>query len=380
MITVLVAMVSLLAISALAIDVGLIWAARTQVQNVADAAALAAGRNIIETNPLAVTLAESTTVAIAQGGLNRALSTASVNIAAEDVVFGNWDMDARTFDTAIDLTDPNVVTAVEVTARLDGSNNSAVPAIMSRVVGKDNFTVVASAISYLGFAGSVSPGEVELPVAIDCCKLKGSPGCDQEYCGDGTPPINACSLVEPQDPDAPDSVTCLEFANTNDQNACWTQFSEDTPSINTPTLMGVVEDGNQYEVDTSSEIFVDNGSKVPVIGEIKDKMMGTGGYVGNGSGNDIYEPVHSPPIADSWVVKLPVIACQDDDHCAGGTPAQMVGVVCFEVREVTVTPDKIIRGRFLCPGDDLWDDECGSLGKTGGLDFGIRAGIPVLVR
>jgi hypothetical protein len=91
-------------------------------------------------------------------------------------------------------------------------------------------------------------------------------------------------------------------------------------------------------------------------------------------------PVHTPPEPDSWVVSLPVIECQSDGHCAGGTAAQMVGVVCFELREVTVTPEKIIRGRFLCPGDPLWSECDGGIGRSGGLDFGIRADIPVLVR
>ena len=57
----------------------------------------------------------------------------------------------------------------------------------------------------------------------------------------------------------------------------------------------------------------------------------------------------------------------------------MKGAVCVEIREVVVTPDKIIRARFLCPTDPLYD-EC-DLGPTGsgGLNFGLRADIPVLV-
>ena len=378
MLTVLFAMVTLLAASALAIDVGLIWAARTQVQNAADASSLAAGRHMITTNPDAVTLTQSRAAALGQAALNRTVSNASVSIASEDVVYGNWDPDSRTFDTSVDLGDPAVVTGVQVTARLDGANNSTVPAIMSRIVGRDEFTVIASATSYLGFKGSVSPGEVELPIAIDCCKLKGS-DCRQDYCATIATPPNACDLVEPQD-EGENTVSCLEFHSTNEQNACWTEFSEHDPGISTASMLDIVESGNTYEVDTSSKIYLDNGTKVPVIGEIDDRFKGTGGYVGNGEGEDRYEPIHSPPIADSWVVALPVVECQSEDHCAGGDPAQMVGVVCFELREITVTPDKIIRGRFLCPTDPLWDECEGGLGRSGGLDFGIRADIPVLVR
>ena len=123
------------------------------------------------------------------------------------MVYGNWDPESRTFDTSVDLGDPAVVTGVQVTARLDGANNSTVPAIMSRIVGQDEFTVIASATSYLGFKGSVSPGEVELPIAIDCCKLKGS-DCRQDYCATIATPPNACDLVEPQDSPIPGASFC----------------------------------------------------------------------------------------------------------------------------------------------------------------------------
>jgi hypothetical protein len=58
----------------------------------------------------------------------------------------------------------------------------------------------------------------------------------------------------------------------------------------------------------------------------------------------------------------------------------MVGFVCFEIRGVLVTPEKIIKGRFLCPSDPLFA-ECpiGPAG-SGGEDFGIRTDFPVLVR
>lgn len=378
MITVLVAMVALIAASALAIDVGMIWTARTQVQNAADAGALAAGRHLIETDPASVTLSESQTAAIGQAGLNRAPTTSSVSVAAEDVVFGNWDPDTRTFDTAVDLTDPDAVTGVQVTARLDDANNRAVPAFMSRVLGRSEFTVSATATSYLGFAGSFGPGEVELPIAIDCCKLKGS-DCSQDYCASIETPPNSCSLVEPQ-AEGENTVSCLEFYNTPDQNACWTEFSDSDAGISTASMLDIIEAGNRYAVDTSTSIFVDNGTKVPVIGEIQDRFQKIGKYESMEGPQDRYEPVHSPPVPDSWVVSLPVIECQSDTHCATGSPARMVGVVCFEIREISVTPDKIIRGRFLCPADDLWDECEGGLGKSGGLDFGIRADIPVLVR
>ena len=218
---------------------------------------------------------------------------------------------------------------------------------------------------------------MELPIAIDCCRLRG-PDCENDYCSTITSnPPNSCPLSVPQAEGA-NTVSCLEFHNTEEQNACWTQFDGEASSVNTADLRSLVETGYEGEAYVPMPLYVDNGDKTPVISEIYDRMQGEGKYVGNGEGVDRYLPHDG--IADSWVTALPVINCQTDDHCAGGTPAEMVGVVCFEIREILVTPEKVIKGRFLCENDPLFDEcDVGNTG-SGGLDFGVRADQPVLVR
>jgi hypothetical protein len=52
----------------------------------------------------------------------------------------------------------------------------------------------------------------------------------------------------------------------------------------------------------------------------------------------------------------------------------------MEIREIETSPLNLIRARFLCPDDPLFEGcDLGRTG-TGGYDFGIRADIPVLVR
>jgi Flp pilus assembly protein TadG len=377
MVTVLVALVALIAAGALAIDVGLVWAARTQLQNATDAAALAGAANLIDKTGPSVTLTDAETAVLDQAGLNPSVAApAGVVVETADITYGNWDLDTRTFNSSVDLSDPDQVNAVDVVSRSNGVANSPVPAFMARILGRDSFVVSAHATSYLGFAGRLGPGKLDLPIAIDCCKLRG-PDCEDDYCDSIANTVNPCALTTPQDPDV-NPVTCLEFHNTAEQNACWTQFDGDHPSVNTPDVLDIIETGYQEEVPGLFPIFVDNGNKTPLIDEIDQRMQGTGSYVGNAAGTDRYLP-HTG-VNDSWVVGLPVIECQSEDHCAGGTIADMVGFVCFEIREVIVTPDKIIKGRFLCPTDPLFA-ECpiGPTG-TGGEDFGIRADFPVLVR
>ena len=177
MIVTLVALVTLIGAAALAIDMGAVLTGRSQAQNAADAAALAAARNVIDkTNPglPAVTLPAARTAAVNQGAANQTISNATVTIDTADIHFGNWDPDTETFDTGVDLSDPRVVTGVEVVSRLNGTTNSTIPAFMARVFGKKEFTVGARATAYLGFAGGFDVGVVDLPIAIDCCKLAGA--------------------------------------------------------------------------------------------------------------------------------------------------------------------------------------------------------------
>jgi Flp pilus assembly protein TadG len=372
MLTVVVSLMALLAGASLAVDVGLLLASRTQLQNAVDASALAGAANLIDssdnTNVL-VTAAAAAAAALDQASQNETASNSSVTVLNEDVVPGDWDLDTRTFDSAVDITDPDQVTALKVTARLDGSANTAVPALLSRVLGRSSFSVKSEAIAYVGWAGNDT--EVELPIAIDCCKLKGT-SCESDYCDTiTTDPPNSCPLTTPQDEGATD-VSCLQFSTTEQQTACWTVFDGASSSVNASTASNIVENGTTFEVNVGEKIYIDNGSKVSVLMDLADRF--------SQQGEDYYAPIHDPPQVDSWIVKLPVVECQTDDGCAGGVPAKLVGFVCFEIREVTATPDQIIRGEFLCANDSR-TAKCHERGSTsGGLDFGLRAEVPVLVR
>ncbi len=379
-IIVLVALVALIAMSSLAIDVGILWAARTQLQNAADAAALAGAMNLIDPDGPTVTASAATDAAVQVCGRNGSIGTTSLALPTSDVQLGNWEFATSTFDPNVLLTDPGVVNAVNVSTRLDNVANGPVPAFFSRILGRQTFDVATLATAYLGWAGRWGPGWIDLPIAIDCCKLRGN-GCDQDYCDTitATPP-NPCDLKAPQG-DGVKTVSCFEFSPTADQNACWTQFAESDPSVNSNELRDIIEDGNRTELSNEMSIFLDNGTKASVIHELANAFYGEGSYTNDRRGQDRYYP-KDDDISDSWVTALPVVACQDGIHCATGATSRIVGVVCVEIREIERSPLNIIRARFLCPDTDpdLFE-EC-EIGRTvtGGLDFGVRADIPVLVR
>lgn len=378
---------ALLLFAALAIDVGVVWSARTQGQNVADSSALAAAATMIDPAGPTVTLGPSRAAAKQYAAANSTVANPSVTVRDQDIVYGNWNLQTRTFHTPVNETDPNQVRAVEVTVLMDDVVNDNAPAFLSRLAGKQGYDVKNRAVAYLGFQGSFPEG-FDWPIAIDSCDLVSDPsGCGDDFCATVANPPNPCALDEPQAGDG--DVTCLEFSSTPEQNACWTQFDGQNPSINNADLQDIVDDGSPGDIESGDEVYLDNGDKTATQKHIKDKFEGTGDYAGNPSGVDRYPPFQAPPKSDSWVVKLPVVECQDETRCAGGDTHAITGGVCFEVREVSGPPARKIRGRFLCPTSSdpqeraLYAEFCapppGEPVKPGGCNFGASATSVVLV-
>lgn len=344
------------------------WQAKSQLQAVADSAALAGVGSLLINNFQTADPSAAQTQAASYAPLYDILGT-PLAIPASDIEAGSWDLETRAFTSMPGSTDAAQVRAVRVRARRDATSNGGIPTILGAAIGVASVNVNAEAVAYWGYAGSGGPGVADLPIVIDCCAVSGnSPGsaCTQNYCDTITNSIpNACPL------DAGGTATCLEFHSQPEQNACWTVFDGGSPSINTPDLIDNVSDGNTVDID--GPIYLDNGDKVPVITEIKNRFEGTGGYDPaegtdtNGDGN-----------VDSWVITLPVVECQQPgDGCGSGNAADVVGFICFDIHEIEATPGKIIRGTFLCPSDPRCDT--GGLGPGGSIPGAISAQYPVLV-
>ncbi len=392
---------ALILFMALALDVGFVWSSRTQSQNVADAAALAAAGTMLTANGTQLNLGGPTpptgAFAAAQNyaASNSTVANPSVVVTASDITFGTWNFQTQTLDPAANPTDPTHHTGARVVVRQDGSDNARSPAFLSGLLGISGFDVVNTAVGYLGYEGEWDPAEFDLPIGIDSCALlEGGTPSPGNSCGGSGPcalgnPIDACTLSSNpggfQSIDTPNGASCLKLHSTPDQNACWVGFDDQNQqSTSVNNLRPLVQNGNTNGVSAGDDTYVDNGNKTPIVAEIRDKMQGNGGYSRHGT--DRYLPKDG--VADSWVVRLPVIACQDTDHCAGGSPVEIVGAVCFEIREVLPTPEHQLRGRFLCNDSpdpqivSLYQQFCGGGGSTGsgGCDFGLRADRPVLVQ
>ena len=354
-----ISLVALVGFAAWATETGRVWQTKSQLQAAADSAALAGVENLLSADFLTVDEAGARTEAITYGAQHQALGT-DLAIAVADVQVGSWDMASQTFTALPGNTDPNVVRAVRVITRRDGTLNGSVDTILGRALGVDSIPVNTDAVAEWGFAGSGAPGIVDLPIVIDCCAVAG-PDCTSNYCETvGDTVSNPCLLS-----DGVTSTSCLEFFSTPEQNACWTVFDGDHPAVSVPGMTDIVADGNPDTVG-HVPIYLDNGTKTPVIQDIKDKF--------DAEGSDTDED----GVNDSWVVTLPVVECQNPgDQCAGGDTQRIIGFMCMDIREIIVTPDKIIKGDFLCSSDSRCSKA--GFGPGGTLAGSFSADFPVIV-
>jgi hypothetical protein len=362
---------ALLVFAAFATETARVWQAKTQLQAAADASALAGVGSLLTNNFATVDEAAARAAATSYGPEHGALEV-PVTVPDADVDVGSWDFATRTFTPLSGSTDPDLVRSVRVRTRRDDSANGPVPMILGRVAGVESIRVNTDAVAHWSFAGGGGPGVADLPIAIDCCAISGdTPGsaCTEHYCDTVSSEIpNPCPLA------AGGTASCLEFAPTPGQNACWTQFDSDHPSVNVPDMREIVENGNPEDI--GGEVYLDNGTKIPVVRDIHDRFHGLGNFFPDPAGTD----TDGDGVVDSWVVVLPVVECQNPgDNCASGTQAAILGFICFDIHEVNIPAmaPGIVKGDFLCPTDPRCDND--GLKPGGYIPGAISAEYPVLV-
>jgi Flp pilus assembly protein TadG len=142
MIYAVIAMVCLCAFVSLAVDLGRVQLAKTELMRAADAAARAAATELSKGSNL--TTIQNAAVNIANA--NKCDGSAIVLNTATDIEFGTWDPNAESFTALGTYTSGN---AVRVTARRTNATSNAIPLAYGRVVGRATCDVRASAIAYI---------------------------------------------------------------------------------------------------------------------------------------------------------------------------------------------------------------------------------------
>jgi hypothetical protein len=154
-------------VAALAIDIGYISTTKNELQNVSDAAALAAtsklGQIYVENGVYnhGTDYTDVRDVAITVGLTNRAANL-NISVAEADIEVGKWDFITHTFDTT-ETTFPN---AVRVTARRDTVLNGPISSFFAGIFGIDAFDVSVDGVAALSGQGNLDPGESKLPIGV----------------------------------------------------------------------------------------------------------------------------------------------------------------------------------------------------------------------
>ncbi len=392
-----VLMVVFISMAALAVDLNHLYVVKNELQNAADAGALAGARvlynedgtsvntgaNQVAHDAAETNTSEKTAVEVAWNGDN----------TADDAQRGHWQFSTGTFTpnaatAPVDLwnvsteeldADPDFINAVRVTAR---RSNVPAASFFARIFGYDSFQLQAAAVAYIGFAGALIPADVDQPIAICMESITNAAG--QYDCAIGR------------------MINSGQNEATNETGG-WTSFSQDDPcsgGTNAKEVSDLICAGGNPEMIRLNQPMATNGGEIQsAFNQLIDCWeTGSNGRTG------------------SWNLTLPVVNCPSNNI---GTCEQVVGAVNLDIVWITGSgedpgynnaptqmdgwsnsdPDGSVRwGSFVSyfglqnqdgspapyakksiyfkPNCTPHDPE----GVSGGANFGILAKIPVLVK
>jgi hypothetical protein len=389
-----IVMTMLIGFSALGVDVGHMYLTKNELQNVADAAALAGARHM-GLIYLGLPVDEQQTYEFSGPDIVQAAQevafknqAAKMNIVINeaDVIIGNWDYQAANLNPMI----PPIVgpDAVRVIARRDGNvnGNGPIATFFARIFNRDTVDVSADATAALNGPAEVEEGELKVPFSLsennfpnDCTdSISFSPTTDS--CAgwhNFFDPVNANAMADKLlgliqgDTDAyPDHVPPLV------NGPAWLEANFDMNASPDPEVTPEVGVGDEFnhQGGTVSSLFL-------------------GGTLGN-TDNDINLPEeidgdekHPAPFPalfdyfrrrdddgnDSiWTATVPVY--EDDDVCVN--PNDAIPIVGFATIEILLSgspPESSVSVNVYCELNVID-------GRGGGGAFGnIMGAIPNLV-
>jgi Flp pilus assembly protein TadG len=171
-------LVAFLGMVSLAIDMGHLYTTRNELQNVADAAALAAAGNLIHdygagaVRDAAAAQQAALTVAQRQSQLSGQTAVGDADRNDLCIIFGAWNIytgSPATAWTEIGSTCSSTsnANAVKVSiSRASGTVYGPVSNFFAGIIGLNTSQVGATAIAYLGYTNEVPTGGVQLPLAL----------------------------------------------------------------------------------------------------------------------------------------------------------------------------------------------------------------------
>lgn len=327
----------LLAMAAAAIDVGHALVARNELQNAADAAALAGARTlgVAYEGMTPATMATYTLTGGDQGAivaaaqatavLNKAAAV-DVSVNAADVSIGLWDSATRTFTASV--AQPR---AVSVVTHRDGSANGPISTFLAGVVGMTSVNVSAVATAELTAIGSTPLGALDLPIAISELFFS-SYGCG-------------------------DSIQVHPSNGTPDSCAGFTTF--DVSPSNDNAMRNIING------------MIDGTYQVPPTTAGVTQLNFTNGTLSNPTWTALTNLFNQRSAGTGyWDALVPVYEGSD---CSPSGPITIKGYANIRITGIGGPPDHIVTGNVTCP---LFQ----SGGVGGGPAFGVFTTVPGLVQ
>jgi hypothetical protein len=173
--------IALVGAAALVLDIGHLYVVRNELQNAADAGGLAAARFLCHedgtVNEGANQIAHD--AAVANRSDKSPVEVHWIGGNEGDVERGHWSFATKTFtpnpsteptvlsgmsDEDLD-NDPNFINAIRVRTRRE---DTPAASFVARAFGRENFSLSREAIAHIGFAGNLTPQEVDQPIVV--CK------------------------------------------------------------------------------------------------------------------------------------------------------------------------------------------------------------------
>ncbi len=384
-----ICLIMLIGFAALAVDVGYLYATRNELQNVADASALA-GAGFLGAQYAGLTYSEQQAYTFARTDIVSTVNAVShknraagvdITINDADITIGIWDADARTVTPT--LTAPD---AVRVIARRDSSANSPITSFFARIFGVATMDVSAVATAALTGPSTVAEGVLKTPFGLsenvfpnDCSEeIIFSPTTDS--CagwhnffdpananamdrkllglikGDGDGPENNSCLLEPCGQEWLNThfeMNSVPDAATTPETARGDEFNFQGGNIASLFLGGVLDD--TYNGAYAGGI-IDNPKKPAPFPALFDYFR----YRDGDGKNDV------------WTTTIPIY--KDGETCTNPTGAmEIVGFANIIVKMPNPPPDTSVK---------VWVDCNRSFveGRGGGGNFGNLMGtIPNLV-
>jgi Flp pilus assembly protein TadG len=304
------AIVALLAFTALAVDIGHLFVVRNELKNAADAGALAGARVLYNNNGTAVNPGANQEAYDAATANKSEKLAVEVNLAADppDIQRGHWRFATRTFTPDETTLEPPVlwnVSNAELDANLHFVNavrvqtrREANPAasFFARLFGFENFILRAESVAYIGFAGTMWPEDVDQPIAI-CLQSISDP--DGKY---------TCATGRMID----------SGGGTTHNSGAWTNFSQPCETATPPSVRPLVcGGGNPKPITFGEGMGTIGGMTDNVYRDMRDCWLSA----------PLLKDWRGYPI-ERWGLTLPVIDCPGNNP---GSCSEVIGTVTLNV-------------------------------------------------